>query len=128
VAELSEAEQLQLVIAWEFYTSETNSAEELLTDNPGWFELWAVEHDGQVEFDFWHLPPDSGTVFFHGWAAGPGIGMIQFGFDYDEARATGHVPDPDAFTKALDLAWRNRPRTGLNGPEQPGGSPPLGAR
>jgi len=90
VEELSAPEREQLHMAWKLYAGEDRSASELITENSGWFELWTVEQDGRPVFDYWHMPPDSGTLFYTGEAAPTGIQVIQFGWD---------VPAPETPTK-----------------------------
>lgn len=106
--ELTATECEQLVKAWEYYSGDVEDAERLVSENPEWFELWSVEHDERPEFDYWHLPPDSGTLFYAGEAVPTGIRVIQFGWDVVEDLASRSGADMEALAEKLDEAWRVR--------------------
>jgi len=107
-AELTPTQREQLVKAWEFYAGEVEDADKLVADNAEWFQLWSVTRDGKPAFDYWHLPPDSGTLFYAGEAAPTGIRVIQFGWDVAEDTPARPGVDLESLTGELDKAWRAR--------------------
>jgi hypothetical protein len=107
VEELTDVQREQLRIAWEYYSGDDEDPQKLVADNPGWFQQWTVERDGKPAFDYWHLPPDSGTLFYAGEAVPTGIRVIQFGWDVAEPDVEVRPGiDLDELARELDAAFR----------------------
>jgi len=106
--QLSAIERGQLVRAWEYYCGDIVDAERLVAENPEWFELWGVEQQGRMQFDYWHIPPDSGTLFYAGEVVPTGIRVVQFGWDVVEYPKARSPEDMENLAQMLADAWRAR--------------------
>jgi hypothetical protein len=89
--ELTDAERQQTLIPWEFANRDPLIPAEAIEEFPGECEVWTVERDGLPAFDFWFLPPASGTIYYHGLPVATGIRLFDGGWQTCDGPESGNA-------------------------------------